>query len=228
MKLFCSILKNEIDSGKSVIIEVKGFSSPLNNPEYNLALSKRRIASLENYLYSYDGGYFSKYLSNLDSTGPSIKIVKTPFGDTKSSTYVSNNPNDKRNSVYSKSAALERKIQIVIYSSSNNAVKTSRLPSFSLSTDSINIGEMKENQFQSGIIKINNPGNKSITISKLKSDCTCLQLEIKSKTIAPNQSESIYYLIKSDNLTKGRHAAKAKIESAEGYLEEVKFVFEVI
>ena len=42
-----------------------------------------------------------------------LKIVELPFGENKSQKHVSDNPNNRKKSVYSKDAMLERKIEIV-------------------------------------------------------------------------------------------------------------------
>ena len=42
-----------------------------------------------------------------------LRIIELPFGENKSDKSVSDNPKDRKNSVYSKDAMLERKIEIV-------------------------------------------------------------------------------------------------------------------
>ena len=87
---------------------LKGILSPLHDKNYNINLSKRRISSLINMVNNFKNGALKEYLDNR-----SIKIVELPFGENRSDKKVSDNPKDRKNSVYSKNAMLERKIEIV-------------------------------------------------------------------------------------------------------------------
>ena len=51
---------------------------------------------------------FQKFIQQGD-----LKIIKTSYGESKSSENVSDNPNDKQKSIYSIKAMLERKIEII-------------------------------------------------------------------------------------------------------------------
>lgn len=227
LNMFCELLETELESGKRVKIEIKGYASPLNNPEYNLALSKRRIASLENYLRYYKGGYFDIYFEKRDSVSPYLTLVKLPFGDSESRKYVSDNPNDKRNSVYSKTAAMERKIQIVLYSSTSSGIKSSTIETLKFSSDTINVGSMLQNQFKSGRLTVTNTGNKSIEINKITTSCMCLQVEFSPQVIEPNQTLPIIYLLKSDLAGADSKKASLRIETGDGSSREVIFQFEI-
>ena len=89
-------------------LHIKGYASPLYDKDYNINLSKRRISSLINMVNNFKNGALKEYLHNR-----SIKIVELPFGENRSDKKVSDNPKDRKNSVYSKNAMLERKIEIV-------------------------------------------------------------------------------------------------------------------
>ncbi|PWH86452.1 tetratricopeptide repeat protein [Brumimicrobium oceani] len=109
---FMDLLKDELEKGRKIELTVKGFASPLAKSDYNVKLTKRRIASMVNYLSSYENGFFVPYLSGNAENGGLLSIVQIPFGDSQSDKIVSDNPNDKKNSVYSRAAASERKIEI--------------------------------------------------------------------------------------------------------------------
>ena len=53
-------------------------------------------------------GMFKKYLNN-----GQLKISNSPFGETKAATSVSDQIDDRRNSVYSVGAAKERRVEIL-------------------------------------------------------------------------------------------------------------------
>ncbi|MBO7625303.1 MAG: hypothetical protein J6S82_08385, partial [Bacteroidales bacterium] len=58
------------------------------------------------------GGFFQPYLRS-----GRLRVAQDPRGRRQAKPYVSDNPNDQRNSVYSVAAALERRIRIVGYAS---------------------------------------------------------------------------------------------------------------
>lgn len=110
---FSQLLLSDLQAGKNVSITVCGFASPLHKADYNLALSSRRISSFLNYLKQYKNGIFLPYLSG--TAGNSLTVICEPEGSSLAKKEVSDNPNDQRNSVYSISASVERKIQITKY-----------------------------------------------------------------------------------------------------------------
>ena len=107
LEIFAIQLQLAMNLEASVEIKIKGFTSPLNDTEYNMALAKRRINSVQNYLYTYQNGIFLPYIKN-----GQLKITELPFGESQVQLGVSDNPNDRRHSVYSISAARERRIEI--------------------------------------------------------------------------------------------------------------------
>lgn len=108
-----TLLLRDLQRGKSINITVSGFASPLFSDDYNINLSLRRIESLRNYLKIYENGIFIPYMDGTKEN--QLKIINAPKGKTMAKEYVSDNPNDKRNSIYSMAAALERRIQIFGY-----------------------------------------------------------------------------------------------------------------
>ena len=101
-------LLRSLENGNKIEIHIRGFASPLHEKDYNINLSLRRIASVINMINDYENGSLKKHLKN-----GRLKIIKLPFGENKSDKNVSDNPTDRKNSVYSKEAMLERKIEIV-------------------------------------------------------------------------------------------------------------------
>ena len=97
-----------LEKGNMVELHIKGFASPLHEKQYNINLSKRRISSFINMINSFE----NRQLKGFIDVGK-LKIVELPFGENKSQKHVSDNPNDRKKSVYSKDAMLERKIEII-------------------------------------------------------------------------------------------------------------------
>ena len=117
LNLFCTLLLQELDSGRFVKIKVRGYCSPLASSDYNDNLAKRRINSMLLYLAAYKNGAIGRYINAKRSNGGCLVIVEEPLGEEKSNSGVSDNPNDERNSVYSRAAAMERNIKILYYES---------------------------------------------------------------------------------------------------------------
>ena len=102
------LLLVDLNSGRSIELKIIGYASPLHNVNYNKKLSERRILSLINYLREFKKGKLVEYLSSNKLT-----IIKDPNGEINSAKEVSDDINDKRKSIYSIGAMLERRIQII-------------------------------------------------------------------------------------------------------------------
>lgn len=189
-----SLLLRDLQRGKAVNITVSGFSSPLFSEEYNINLSLRRIESLRNYLKAYRNGLFLDYM---DSTKiNSLHILNAPKGKTMANPYVSDNPNDKRNSIYSMAAALERRIQVVGYDedtiySQKNLLHISTPDSLLIFTPTKGITNYVK------YIEIKNLSADSLHITQFGWDTTChvptktFDINIEKQTLAPNESTFI-------------------------------------
>ncbi len=104
LELLLFDLKNE----NKMEIQIRGYASPLHSPQYNENLSQRRISSVINYIRQFKNGALNEYIFSKE-----LIITELPFGERKSSEKVSDDANDKKKSVYSIEAMLERKIEIV-------------------------------------------------------------------------------------------------------------------
>jgi hypothetical protein len=112
LELFKTLLLEELNKGFKLRVSVRGFASPLAKTEYNVALTKRRIQSLINHLSVSNNGAFKLYLDGTAINGGKLEVVGMPFGEYTANQITSDNPNDLKNSVFSRAAAIERKIEI--------------------------------------------------------------------------------------------------------------------
>tara|TARA_B110000196_G_C20644383_1_gene430001 strand:+ start:55 stop:477 length:423 start_codon:yes stop_codon:yes gene_type:complete len=108
LNIILEMLLLDLNNKNKIELQIRGYASPLHNAEYNRNLSLRRISSFINYLKKYKNGMFSKFIQSQFLT-----ITELPFGESASLENVSDNPNDKKNSIYSIGAMKERKIEIV-------------------------------------------------------------------------------------------------------------------
>jgi hypothetical protein len=112
---FAQLMKEVLMKGETVEITLKGYCSPLASTDYNINLAKRRISSLRNYFNEKFDGWFLKYIDNKTPGEGRITFTEVEIGELPV-TKTSDDQADKRNSVYSPSAASERKIQIIAVS----------------------------------------------------------------------------------------------------------------
>jgi tetratricopeptide (TPR) repeat protein len=109
--MLTDMIKKELDSGATVTLRVKGFASPVAKTDYNVNLTRRRISSLINFYNEYNNGELKKYISGTASNGGKLNFTFIPFGE-YAANKISDDVKDQSNSVFSREAGEERKIQI--------------------------------------------------------------------------------------------------------------------
>ena len=193
---FRDLLLKELDKGAKINITVKGFASPLAKTDYNVNLTKRRIASLINYMREYDGGIFAKYLDDKAENGGKVIFSEVPFGEYTANQETSDNPNDVQNSVYSRAAAKERKIEI----QSVTYLKDSLEFALTSAVPVIDLGETKKGDVLKSEYTITNTSNKPITISDTRIPCDCTTAELGKKTLQPGESTIVKMEVDTEHL----------------------------
>ena len=108
LELVLEALYQSLNNGAKIELLIKGFASPLHDSSYNINLSKRRINSLINYLSLYKNRALVSFINS-----KKLKITELPYGESRASEKVSDNPSKKQQSIFSIEAMLERKIIIV-------------------------------------------------------------------------------------------------------------------
>jgi hypothetical protein len=99
------ILESRLMLRDTITLIVRGFASPLADGKYNKNLTSRRIEALRNEIKKFRNGALVPYL---DST---LFIQAIPYGESNSKK-VSDDKKNQKQSVYSSSARLERRIEI--------------------------------------------------------------------------------------------------------------------
>lgn len=105
---FCEKVAKALNAGVDIELEVRGRTSPLAENDYNINLSRRRIASLVNYMKQYNNGVLRPWFND-----GSLKVVEVPAGETLVQTGISDRLDDLRSSVYNPDAAIERRIELI-------------------------------------------------------------------------------------------------------------------
>lgn len=105
---FLSAMLKQLQQGKTFELSLRGFASPRADSRYNLALSQRRVISVQNDLRAYSNAAFVPFIEN-----GQLKITQLSYGENLAPNNVSDVFYDRRNSVYSPEASLERRVEIV-------------------------------------------------------------------------------------------------------------------
>lgn len=105
---FFGNLKRALLDGRRVKVTLKGYCSPLAVNDYNVNLSERRTACLNNYILGYRDAYFMDYIEN-----GQLKIIREPYGEEFAQTSISDDVGNLKESIYSPEAALERRVEII-------------------------------------------------------------------------------------------------------------------
>jgi len=123
LELFTNQVWFELQKGNRVQLMVQGFASPLAKTDYNVHLTKRRIQSLKNYFEEVQQGRFGAYMLG---DHPTLEFIEVPMGEYRANKEISDDYYDQKNSVYSKAASLERRIEIIELRSISGSFSVSR------------------------------------------------------------------------------------------------------
>lgn len=203
------LLLEDLAGGAQVKLTIKGFTSPLNTAEYNKNLAKRRIASLLNFFREYHDGVFKPYLEKTAANGGKMEIFEEAIGEEQAPKMVSDNPNDARNSVYSRAAALERRIQILYYQSVDtisdvglqnaNRLNELKMPkvkpqvpaNVKFKKQYHDFGNLQEGSVRVQDFEFENLGPVPFRIIALETSCGCTVAQWPKNEIAPGGKELI-------------------------------------
>jgi hypothetical protein len=188
LELFTELLFKELEKGNRLDIMVKGNASSLAKTAYNVPLTLRRISSLENYLSEYKDGAMLPYLKDSAANGGSLKIIRIPLGEYKAHEYLSDNLNDKKNSVYSISAAMHRNIEIV---SVTLAHKDSSAAEMRFKKEVYDFGSVRPGEKPTHIFRFKNTGKATLQISSINPSCDCITVKGPSADIAPGEKGEV-------------------------------------
>lgn len=218
LALFRDLLLEELQKGKRIKISVRGFASPLAKTDYNVNLTKRRISSLINYLRAYDNGVFVRFLDGTDPNNGRVIFEQIPFGEYSANQLTSDNPNDVQNSVYSRAAAIERKIEIqsVSYLDEQEV--------FPLHTGQpvFNAGVLPSGETIRTTFRVTNTSEKSVEISAIEIPCDCLSADVAKKELKPGESTDIEYTFRTEGYI--GHVVKSIYVNVGGLEEKLRLI----
>ena len=143
-----------------------------------------------------DEGRFEHYIDGTATNGGKVIFSQVPFGEYTANQETSDNPNDVQNSVYSRAAARERKIEIqsVTYFKEDN--KSSIVTKKSIK----DFGISKQGELLSYEFIVTNSSENTITIDS-RIPCACTTAEIQDKTLQPGASTIVKMTVDTKNLS---------------------------
>ncbi len=193
LQMFMALLEKELKAGRSFLLTVKGYASPLAKSDYNEKLTLRRISSLQNYVKQYKNGALLSFLEN-----GNIQFKKEPFGEYRADTTVSDNFHDVQNSVYSIKAAQERKIEVLSVSLAQN-IETSKAETISsLEVDSlIDLGTLRYGSKSKSELTLKNTGSDTLHIYDIESECSCTVVNEQEFSLAPGERKALDIIFKA-------------------------------
>lgn len=213
---FKRLVLDELETGSKVSLFIRGFASPVANTAYNVNLTKRRISSLINYFKEVDDGVFKEYIDADSDDKGKLMFSFAPFGEYAADQSTSDDVVIQNESVFSKSAGIERKIEI-----QSMTIKRNRF-SFPLVTENHvqNITNGKPGDVLSTKFNIKNTSNTSIKVLISTKD-DGLKIKQNNEELMPNQSREIGVLFDTSGLR--GHQSKSFEVSVEGYEGSTRF-----
>jgi hypothetical protein len=181
---FSTALLDELNAGRSFRLYVRGFASPRAKTDYNLNLTKRRTASLVNYLKADSSGVFNPYLKDEAANGAKLEVVLLPFGELKADQTVSDNLGDERSSIYNRAACLERRIEIEQVIA---IPATVRKPILELSEPCIDFGIIPRTGAVEHEFLLCNSGNAPMVIDSVTTECGCTTPVLDRNIVMPGE-----------------------------------------
>jgi len=100
-----------LQNGDTIFLTLKGYASPLSNPDYNFHLTNRRIASVYNHFMIFDGEIFTKYREV--GGNKQLRFIREANGDGTAPPNMNKDPKNRRLSVYDYHVSRERRVQII-------------------------------------------------------------------------------------------------------------------
>ena len=193
LNLFTKLLLIELEKGEIIELTVKGFASPLAKTAYNVNLTKRRISSLINLLKKAENGKIKKYIDDKH-----LIFEDIPFGEYTANSNVSDDYHDQKNSIYNRSAALERKIEIQTIKLANP--KDSVFAEIYTEMCTYDFGKLKQGEIVEHTFIITNTGEKDLIIKQIEKECSCTSTDITESKIKPNQKTEINVIFNTKGL----------------------------
>ncbi len=185
---FSSLLLIELEKGYSIRLTIKGFASPRAKSDYNVNLTRRRIASLVNHLRVTLNGALLPYIESTAENHATLTFEAVPFGEYRADQAVSDALDDTKESIYARGARLERKIEIL---SVQRGAPDSLFAQSNFDTRLVNLGHIPSDRQVESQFTLHNMGTDTLVVDSLIAPCGCTLPQLRSYRIAPGESTTL-------------------------------------
>lgn len=216
--LFRDLLLEELQKGARIKIAVRGFASPLAKTDYNVNLTKRRISSLINHLREYDGGVFIPYINGTAPNNGRVIFEYIPFGEYNANQLISDNPNDTKNSVYSRAAAAERKIEI----QSVSYIDKQEVFPITVAKPVFNAGVLKSGEKITAEYELTNTSEKPVELQPEKTPNSYTTVSVGKTVLQPKEKTTVKLELNTDGFI--GHTVKTIYIPVPGQTENVRLI----
>lgn len=175
-------LRDALNAGVSITLDVRGHASPLAANDYNVNLSKRRIETLRHHLRMVHNGDLRRYLDGSAENRAVLSLNPLPFGEENSAEGVSDDLADLKRSVYAIAAAKERRIEI-------QAIRPlATAQASTIEEQRQDLGRLRQDEEREVVFMVQNTGTGPMRFLDSKADCGCTAAELPVGDIAPGES----------------------------------------
>jgi hypothetical protein len=185
-------LVDTLETGKRIILQVKGFASPLHKTDYNVNISKRRISSFINELMQNDA------LANYIKSGQLI-IEELPFGEYAANPDANDQLDSLHLSVYHLSASYERRVEVeqVVILPKDAPYLASNYTYYEAKT-------IKQGEKINASFTLENKGANDLKIERIAVSCGCSVADIENMLLKSGEHTILKAEIDTNELPLGK------------------------
>jgi hypothetical protein len=151
-------------------------------------LTRRRIASLVNHLRVTQNGALLPYIESNAENHATLTFEAVPFGEYLADQAVSDALDDTKESIYSRGARLERKIEIL---SVQRGAPDSLFAQSNFDSRLVNFGRIPSDRQVESQFTLRNTGTDTLVVDSLIAPCGCTLPRLQTYRIAPGESTAL-------------------------------------
>lgn len=210
-----TILIDSLKTGNRIVLNVKGFASPLHNNTYNVKISERRINSFVNELET--NSELKNYILNKQ-----LIIDKLPFGEYTAHEQVNENLDSTHLSVYHMQASYERRIEVELSSIGSN-----KNPILFSNSNFLDAGNISKGSIVNISFNIENIGEEDLIVEKTMVSCGCSTANLDTTSLPAKSSTDINVSVNTSDLPLGKQSKSITIFYNNGYSKRFVILLDV-
>jgi hypothetical protein len=209
-------------TGKRVVLQVKGFASPLHHTDYNVNISKRRISSFVNELKWDDPSLTSdddlrKYIDE-----GKLIIEELPFGEYATNPDANDQLDSLNLSVYHINASYERRVEV-----EHILILPDSAAYLGASTTYFNAAKTSMGSKIKVDFPVTNLGHSDLTIQRIAVSCGCSIADIQQEVLKAGESTVLRVEVDTNELAHGKDAKSITVFYNNGLSKRFVVLLEV-